>query len=77
MGQGGEQGEAGYRTLKSPLYTGNQTAALASQSLQDTRFGPGGKQGPLSRLTAWPAGWAPQDAQGECVASTTVTTTLL
>lgn len=49
MGQGGEQGEAGYSMMKSPLSTGNQTTELVSHR-RTHKFVLGGREGPLSRL---------------------------
>lgn len=57
MGQGGEQGEAGYRMMKSPVSTGNQTTELVSHCRTHT-FVLGGREGPLSRLRDEWAGWA-------------------
>lgn len=54
---GGEQGEAGYRMLKSPLSTGNQTTELASHC-RTQMFVLGGRESPLRRLSDRWAGWA-------------------
>lgn len=54
---GVEQGKAGYRMLRSPLSTGNQTTELASH-YRTQMFVLGGREGPLSRLRDCWAGWA-------------------
>lgn len=71
MGQGREQGEAGYRMMKALLSTGSQTTELVSHC-RTSMFVLGGREGPLSRLRDWWTGWAacliqmaPENAQAE------------
>ena len=55
VGQGGEQGKAGYILLKSPLSAGNQTTELPGHC-RTQMFVLSGREGPEQALGEWGGG---------------------